>query len=319
MEAETRFRAMGSDVHVIVVDGSISLLDAAREFIERLEALWSRFRPTSEISRLNGLAGLPVRVAEETLSLVERALEGARIADGRYDPTVLGAVVRAGYDRSFELIGEDDPPVESPLGLGHDRIVVDRAASTVSMPVGVGFDPGGIGKGLAADLVARKLRAAGAAGVCVNVGGDLRVEGAAPGGAAWTIAIEHPLRPQATELIGLSSGAVATSTRTRRAWGPPGDRRHHLIDPSTGRPAESGVLSATVIAAEAWQAEVLAKAAFVAGIAEGLFLIASTEADGVVIDDQGTVYPSAGLDRFLGQDARRNREPARGDAVREAS
>jgi hypothetical protein len=129
MEAETRFRAMGSDVHVIVVDGSISLLDAAREFIERLEALWSRFRPTSEISRLNGLAGLPVRVAEETLSLVERALEGARIADGRYDPTVLGAVVRAGYDRSFELIGEDDPPVESPLGLGHDRIEPHRLSA----------------------------------------------------------------------------------------------------------------------------------------------------------------------------------------------
>ena len=92
---------------------------------------------------------------------------------------------------------------------------------------------------------------------------------------------------------------MATSTRARRSWGPPGKRRHHLIDPATGRPADSGVLSATVIAAEAWQAEVLAKAAFVAGVSEGLFLMAAGGIDGLLIDDLGIVFPSAGLDRFL--------------------
>ena len=299
MEAEARFRAMGSDVHIVVVDGPPSLLDAAKERIERLESLWSRFRPTSEISRLNALAGRPVRVSEETLSLVERALQGARITDGRYDPTVLGALVRAGYDRSFELLTDDDQQPQSPLGLGSDGIVVDRGGSTVALPAGTGFDPGGIGKGYAADLMIRELLAEGAAGACVNVGGDLRVDGSGPGGYAWTVALEHPLRPRRTELIGLRSGAVATSTRARRSWGSPGNRRHHLIDPATGRPADSGVLSATVIAAEAWQAEVLAKAAFVAGVSEGLFLMAAGGIDGLLIDDLGIVFPSAGLDRFL--------------------
>jgi FAD:protein FMN transferase len=98
--AAAHFRAMGADVQVLVVGGPPSLLDEARELVEALEARWSRFRPTSEISRLNQLAGRPVRVSQETLTLVRRALDGASVTAGRYDPTVLGAVLLAGYDRS---------------------------------------------------------------------------------------------------------------------------------------------------------------------------------------------------------------------------
>jgi thiamine biosynthesis lipoprotein len=300
MEAEARFRAMGSDVHVIVVGGRLDQQDAARDLLEDLEARWSRFRPTSEVSRMNLLAGLPVRVAPVTLDLVQRALEGARITGGRFDPTVLGAVLRAGYDRSFELLGEDEPRSRSTLRLGGDGIAVDNASSTVTIPPGVGFDPGGIGKGLAADVVVRELLSRGAAGVCVNVGGDLRVEGDPAHGEAWTVAIEHPIRADVTQLVGLRSGAVATSSRMRRTWGPPSDRRHHLIDPATGAPARTGLASASVIAAEGWQAEVVAKAAFVAGVAEGLFVLASTGAEGVLVDDDGRAYPSAGFHRFGG-------------------
>jgi thiamine biosynthesis lipoprotein len=300
MEAETRFHAMGSDVHVIVVGGPLSLLETAREFIDDLESRWSRFRSDSEISRLNDAAGRPVRVSSLTVALVQRAIEGSRITGGRYDPTVLGAVIRAGYDRSFELLGTETLGAHSVLGLGLEGIVVEETTSTVTLPSGVGFDPGGIGKGYAADLVVRELLSQGAAGACASVGGDLRVDGDAPDGDSWTICIDHPLRPGANELIGLRSGAVATSTRARRAWGPKHDRRHHLIDPATGRPARSGLLSAAVIAAEGWQAEVVAKAAFIAGLAEGLFLLASTGTDGLLIDDHGSVYPSAGFDRFTG-------------------
>jgi len=91
--AETRFRAMGSDVHLLVVGGPPSLPAVARELVDELERRWSRFRPTSEISLLNDLAGTPVRVSAPTIELVERALEGARITEGRYDPTVLGAAL----------------------------------------------------------------------------------------------------------------------------------------------------------------------------------------------------------------------------------
>jgi FAD:protein FMN transferase len=295
--AAAHFRAMGTDVHVLVVGGPPSLLDEARELVEALEARWSRFRPTSEVSRLNQLAGRPVRVAQETLTLVRRALDGASVTAGRYDPTVLGAVLRAGYDRSFELLAADPPPGRSALGLGYRRIAVDAARSTVALPLGVGFDPGGIGKGLAADLLVHELLARGAAGACANLGGDLRVDGDAPGGGPWVVDVGHPLRREPATTIGLRRGAVATSSRVRRAWGPRGDR-HHLIDPATGRPARTGLAAATVVAAEGWQAEVMAKAAFVAGMPEGLRLLATTGTDGLLVDDRGSLHPSAGFDRF---------------------
>jgi FAD:protein FMN transferase len=300
MEAESRFWAMGTNVHIVVVGGSLALLEAARERVEDLERKWSRFRPTSEISLMNQLAGRPVRVSPETASLVRLAIEGARITEGRFDPTVLGAVLRAGYDRSFELLGQGadaDVSDEWPTESGYDRILVDEPSATVMLPSNVGFDPGGIGKGYAADLVVGELLAAGASGACANVGGDLRVAGEPPSGG-WTVAIEHPFPVRPVGVIALEGGAVATSTSAKRAWGPPEARRHHLIDPTTGEPATTGVASATILAAEGWQAEVVAKGAFLAGLSEGLFLVAATGTEGVLVDDRGSLYPSFGFSRF---------------------
>jgi thiamine biosynthesis lipoprotein len=303
--AELRFRAMGSDVHVLV-NGPAGLLQVARDRVQELERRWSRFRPDSEISRLNALAGSPMAVSVETLGLVGRALEGARVTGGRYDPTVLGDVLRAGYDRTFDELGGAGAGgaavAGSPLGRGWARVVVDAAGSSVTLPAGVGLDPGGIGKGYAADLVAEELRAAGAAGVLVNLGGDLRAEGRAPGGGSWVVGIEHPLRPGRVATVTLRQGAVATSSRARRAWGPATDRRHHLIDPATGRPADTGLAAVTVLAARGWQAEVLAKAAFLGGLDRGLALLTAAGADGVAVDDHGGLHPSRGFGRFLAGD-----------------
>ncbi len=298
MEVETRFRAMGTDVYVVVVGGSLRMVDLARDFIDDLEARWSRFRLTSEVSLLNLMAGRTVRVSSQTLSLVQRALEGARLTGGRFYPTVLGDVIRAGYDRSFELLTEEPPGGASALRTGFMGIVVDEAGSMVSLPDGVGFDPGGVGKGYAADLLVQELLSRGATGVCANVGGDLRVEGEAPGGAAWMIAIAHPFRSTPAASVGLRAGGVATSMRTRRTWGPADDRRHHLIDPASGEPARSGLASVSVVAAEGWLAEVVAKAAFMAGPTDGLGLLASIGVEGVLIDDAGSAHPSTGFGRF---------------------
>jgi FAD:protein FMN transferase len=219
---------------------------------------------------------------------------------------VLGDVLRAGYDRTFEEVAATAPAGGSPLRRGWARVVVDAAASSVTLPAGVGLDPGGIGKGYAADLVVEELRAAGAAGVCVNLGGDLRAEGRAPGGGSWIVGIEHPLRPGPAATVTLARGAVATSSRVRRAWGPAGDRRHHLIDPPTGRPAAGGLAAVTVLAARGWQAEVLAKAAFLGGLDQGRALLTAAGADGLLVDDHGGLHPSGGFGRFLaGAEVRR--------------
>ncbi len=293
---------MGSEAHVIVVGGTVASLELARDLVAELESLWSRFLDSSEVTRINREAGRPVRVSGPTLALVERAIEGARVTGGRYDPTVLRAVERSGYDRSFEHIDRGRAPApagdEPVVVAGFDRVMVDRAAATVTAPRGVGLDPGGIGKGFAADLVVEALLRDGAAGACVNLGGDLRVEGDSPGGGPWVAGVEHPTRSRLAALLSLERGAVATSTRTRRAWGSPEDPRHHLIDPATGRPAVTPVVSATVVAGEGWQAEVLSKAAFLAGPDHGPALLEGAGAQGLVVDADGMVHESVGLRAF---------------------
>src|SRR5207244_11191700 len=115
--------------------------------------------------------------------------------------------------------------------LGCTDIAVD--GREVRLPAGTGFDPGGIGKGLAADMVVAEATASGAAGVCVNLGGDLRVTGLDPTDAAWTVAVEHPLAATPLAYLGLRDGAVATSTTLRRRWQVEGQPRHHPLDPLT--------------------------------------------------------------------------------------
>jgi FAD:protein FMN transferase len=300
-----RFGSMGSEAHVVVVDGRSSLLAAARRRLGELEACWSRFIPTSEISACNRLAGTPVQVSADAALLIDTAIEGWHLSAGRFDPTVLGDVLRAGYDVPFERL-RDRPerlrPVPPMLRRGCGEIAIDRhldGTAVVTLPEGIGFDPGGIGKGLAADLVADELMADGAAGACVNLGGDLSVRGVGPHGGGWTVTVEGPAvdDPPITEVT-LACGAVATSTTARRRWVADGVARHHLIDPLTGEPSESDLVQVTVLAATAWTAEVLAKTSLLRGRLAVFDLIDDRRHAGLAVTGDGAVLRSPGLDRF---------------------
>src|SRR3954447_1502670 len=302
MRADARFRAMGTDAHLIAVARSIrsasAAVDRGRERIEQLEALWSRFRPTSEGSLMNAMDGMPVRVSPETIALVERALDGVRLTGGRFDPTVLGAVVRAGYDRTYAEIDPDAVP-DDGRELGATRIEIDPDALLVRLPGRVGFDPGGIGKGLAADIVSHEL-ADHLAGICVKIGGDLRVHGESPDGPAWGVEVEDPFGGDPRGVLSLADGAVATSARTRRVLR---DGGHHLIDPATGLPSVGGLASVTAIAGQGWMAEVLAKASFLAGADDGCGVLEAAGVDGVLVLDGGTERRTPGYPRFPGAEA----------------
>jgi thiamine biosynthesis lipoprotein len=293
---------MGTDVTILVIDGPADTGARAAELIEALEAKWSRFRPTSELCTLNAAAPSPVIVSPETFALVERAVHAWTTTGGRYDPTVLAAVVAAGYDRDFSAVSAEGPG--PPTGTaavpapGCAGIVLDARVGAIILPRGVALDLGGIGKGYAADLVGGALVEHGAAGVLVNLGGDLRAFGAAPEAYGWVVEVDDPLGTGATGLLALGGGAIATSTRLRRTWERDGRVLHHLIDPRTGLPAMSGLASVTVVAGEAWRAEVLAKAAFVAGADEGSALIIAAGATGLFVHDDGRVQELAGLAPF---------------------
>jgi thiamine biosynthesis lipoprotein len=298
MAAELRFPTMGSDAHLIVVGGPATLATTARDRVVDLERRWSRFLPDSEVSRLTAHSGDALIVSPDTVELVERSVSAWRLTGGMFDPTVLGDVVRAGYDRSFEQLPPTVNAVASPLQAG--CVDIEVIGPTVRLPSGTGFDPGGIGKGLAADIVAQELMHDGAAGVCVNLGGDLRVAGEAQDGGAWTIVIEHPGCDRPIARVGLSDGAVATSTTLRRRWLAARGVNHHVIDPSTGLPSESDLTLASVVAAEGWLAEVLAKAVLLRGSARAFDLMDGTPIEALAVDQAGRIVTSPGFTRFTG-------------------
>jgi FAD:protein FMN transferase len=241
---------MGTDVELLVdAEDAEHALEAAEAELHRLEALLSRFRPGSELSRLNDHGSL--EPGPDLLEVVELALLARIRTGGRFDPTVHDALVAAGYDRSFELVLADGPAA-APAPCGGSVLVDERR---ITLEPGVRLDLGGIGKGFAVERAAVVLAAAGPC--LVNAGGDLAVRG-----GSWPVGLETADGQLTLEL---DRGAIATSGRDRRRWRRNGHEQHHLIDPRTGAPAESHLLRVTVVASDAVEAEVWAKALFLAG------------------------------------------------------
>jgi thiamine biosynthesis lipoprotein len=265
---EARFRAMGTDVHIVVVGGDASLIRAGEDRIRELEQRWSRFLDSSEISALRRHAGRPVVVSADTFDLVTRAVAAWRETHGRFDPTIGAALEAHGYDRDFSEVAMRLAPAGSATGPapGPAGIELVPEINAVTVPVGVTFDAGGIGKGLAADLTANLMVTNGADGALVNVGGDLRAVGRSPSPEGWVITVADPFRSDRELLrLAVSAGAVATSSRLQRRWQTAVGEAHHLFDPRTGRPAQTDVAAVTVVAGEAWWAEALTKMLFLAG------------------------------------------------------
>jgi thiamine biosynthesis lipoprotein len=308
MTEQMQFRAMGSDAHIVVVgtdggDGCGALVDTAYRRIGALEQRWSRFIDTSEVCALRRHAGEWVEVSPDTIRLVEHAVEGWRLSGGAFDPLVLDDVERAGYDRTFERVGRDAPPcVESNLSPRVEPCralspAIDIGDTAVRIPPGSGFDPGGIGKGLAADLVVAELLAAGADGACVNLGGDLRVAGRAPAPGDWTIAVEDPWSRDTLVEFDVADGGIATSSTARRRWMAGATVQHHLIDPATGAPSTTDLVAVTIVAGAGWTAEVLAKAALLRGTSRWTDVL-PPGVEGMAVATDGSVLSTAGLARF---------------------
>ena len=295
---ETRWNAMGGRAHALFLGGSATLAEMVQQDVDELEQRWSRFLPTSEISMLNTRRGQWIDLSPDTVVLIDCLLRARAFTGGRFDPFLLDRLSAAGYDRPYHEITDLTHTANTPRSLpppDEAPIEIDRERCRARLTADLGLDPGGLGKGLAADLVSRKLLDAGVEGVMVNLGGDLRVRGAAPDGR-WRIAVEEPHDPNRVLLrLDLRRGAVATSSRLRRAWQASGQDRHHLIDPATGDPGNTGVLAVTVAAEECWWAEALTIATYVAGPRRGRELLQEAGVDGTVIDDAGTRHDTPGF------------------------
>lgn len=270
------YRAMSCTAHAVVVaDDPAALLDRVGHRLAELERRWSRFLDDSEISGLNRAGGMPRRCSQDTVTLVTALVRAWHATDGAFDPTLLASLVELGYVASRTDATRRTSLAAGAHAIGRpDRVRIDPATGIVHMPPGTTLDPGGLGKGLAADILVDELLDAGAVGALVEIGGDLRVAGDPPTGTAWPIEIRAAMGG-AGQVVQLVAGGVATSSSRRRTWDTPTGRRHHLLSPRTCRPtgddlAGCTVIGCTVIAGTAAWAEAFTKVAFVEGCATAL-------------------------------------------------
>ena len=286
-ETTRRFGCFGSTVTVHVggrsdtgIEPALAALLAEGRLLG-LHRRLSRFDPASELSLLNADRAEVVRASRLLRRLARAVVQAGARSGGLVDATLVGALERAGYGTSRAGVRGLDPaelasaagpprPARAHPARAWERIVVDDAARTITRPPGLRIDSGGLGKGLAADLLADRL--AGHPQFAVDCAGDVRIGGSA--GVARRVLVDDPAGSTPLHELSIVDGAVATSGIARRSWRDArGAAAHHLLDPATGRPAWTGVVQATALAPTALEAETLAKAALLAGPARGRELL----------------------------------------------
>jgi thiamine biosynthesis lipoprotein len=282
--------AFGSSALVAVTEAGA--LDIATAVVERIVAEFdhacSRFRDDSELSLVNARAGTPVRVGPVLLEAVTAALRAARLTGGDVDPTVGQALISLGYDRDFAALsgGEGETvageqgavagsqgavasPRARPVATvpGWRTVTVDPERSTIRVLRGVSLDLGATAKALAADRAAAEASVAVGCGVLVSFGGDLAIAGDAPA-EGWRIRVTDDHRSGIDapgQWISLSSGGLATSSTAVRRWRTDSGTVHHLIDPLTGRSADSVWRTVSVSAGSCLDANIASTATIIRG------------------------------------------------------
>lgn len=264
-ESSSELFAMDTLVTVKAYGGSDEAVHAASDRLRTLEKLLSVTDENSEIYRVNSADGSPVTVSRETAELVSRALDMCERTDGALDITVYPVLREWGF-----TTGEYKVPSETEIADALGYVGYENAAvsgSTVSLPSGCMLDLGACAKGYAGDAMSAVLRENGVTSAIINLGGNVQTLGSKPDGSEWRVGIANPYSPN--EIIGtvsVSGKAVVTSGGYQRYFtDSDGNIRIHIIDPRTGMPAESGIISMTVIGNSGFECDALSTALFVMG------------------------------------------------------
>jgi len=273
--AARTFPALGTFATLLVADPDA--LAAAHDLLaaelSAVDLACSRFRPDSELWRVNHARGRRVPVSPLFADALATALDAAELTDGDVDPTCGQSLVRLGYDRDFALARRRTDPLRQPPmpAGGWRRVELDRGHPAVRVPAGILLDLGATAKALAADRAAAAVQAAVGGGVLINLGGDIRVAGDPPEGG-WPVGVADDadfdtstasVRPR--QVVMVSDGGLATSSPLGRTWRRGDARLHHIVDPVTGRPARSCWRTASVAAASCVGANVASTAAILRG------------------------------------------------------
>jgi FAD:protein FMN transferase len=299
------FKAMGCHMLAMLENPSPQTPEVLRQvptWFEEWEQSLSRFRSESELNRLNRSAGWPMKVSQTLWDVFLAAVDAEAASDGLVVASVLGALLAAGYDRSFDQL-----PLEQTVAPTGGRSVIgslfevnlDGTERTICLPIDMQLDFGGVAKGWAAHQAAKRLAGYGAA--LVSAGGDIAISAEQSDGQFWPVAIDHPFKiGEYLDTLMLGACGVATSGTDYRRWKQGGRRSHHIIDPRSGQPAQTDLISVTVIAPNAMVAEMAAKAALILGSKRGLeWIEARPELSAMLVLETGELLYSTHMEQFF--------------------
>jgi thiamine biosynthesis lipoprotein len=291
MSTEITYKAFGENAASAVAEAKAVLL--------RLENILSRFIPGSEVSMINQNAGKGyVNVSTETFEVLSCASRISEISRGLFDITVAPLIDLWRYKHSFQV--PEDERIQRALSLVnyHDLMLNPDEKSASLRRSEQSIDLGGIGKGYISDCLVKTLQKYGVVSAFVNIGGNVSTLGNKPDGSSWSVGIRHPRHDGC--LIGavkVTGQAVVTSGDYERYFiDRTGQRRHHIINPTTGYPVESGLISVTVVADSAMIADGLSTAIFASGMDKGLgYLTQFSGVDVVLVDNRQRIFITRGL------------------------
>ncbi len=303
------FRAMNTEIEVLIYPNATSqhsfeqkakvATEKVMRLFEKAEASLSRFNPDSELSQLNRDGSLE-RTSLLLYEAICAALKMARLTLGVFDPTILEALEKAGYNRSFELLAQPGVTCANkaifPSLNKYREVRLEPKHRTIHLPEGTRIDLGGIAKGMTVDSAVTLLRESGFKNFMISAGGDMYLSGNdIDRQSGWYVNVQNPFT-LSYNLTGLQvkNCAVATSSITKRRWLRGGKLQHHLIDPRTAQPVENSLACVTVIAPTVRQADVLAKTALILGQDEGRrFIEQQAGCAGLFIRQDGSLLRTA--------------------------
>lgn len=278
--------------------GESGLIDQSESLIASLESLVSVTDVDSELYAINQTGS--GTLTGKASSLMEQALEICRRTDGALDLSIYPIVRAWGFTTgSYQVPDEAEIQALLPL-VDYRKIQYDAATGTVTLPEGMEIDLGSVAKGYAGQLAAQMLREHGVQSALLNLGGNVQTVGAKPDGSPWQIGIKDPQGEDAMMVLSVEDQAVVTSGGYERYFEQDGQTYWHIMDPSTGHPADSGLISVTIVGDEGVVCDGLSTALFVMGLEKAADLWAqSGDFEAVFVTASGEVYITEGLrDRF---------------------
>jgi thiamine biosynthesis lipoprotein len=303
--AQSTHAAMGTVMtHKAYGEHAEECLVVVRAEVDRLEKIFSCFLPESEISRINRSAGIQSEnVTPDTFEVLSKAFKFSSVCRDCFDVSI-GPLVSLWSRSKHASTPPDESSIRQVLPMVNFRdLELDIPQKKAGLKkVGQSVDLGGIGKGFAGDRILEIYKEYGITSAYSNFGGNVVTLGAKPDGTSWHIGIQHPR--QDNKIIGsvaVVNQTVVTSGDYQRYFTDSlGKRYHHILDPITGYPSESGLISVSIVAEKSLAADALSTSVFVAGMEKGLeFLKGLPQTEAILVDSDLRVYITPGLkDRF---------------------